>query len=651
MDRQSGVESIVLAVLEQLSNNASAYELDMQLARAVDAHDADPAVFDTVRRLSLSVAEQLGRYRQREADFSALVDTAREITVADDVDSLLKLVTRRARLLLGVDMSYISFPDGSTDERSIYIRTADGHTSVLSVGLRLPGSGGLGNKALSSSAPFWTPDYLVDPRIEHNKAIDEVVEAEGLRAMMAVPLAYGNKPFGALYAASRTVRHFTADEVSFMSSLGDLAGVAVERTLLHERSADTIEQLRLRSTAAEAVTASVREMSRTYSRMLEQVVGGADLHAVMAEAHRMLGGALRLCAANADVLVAHGEMPDVDQETLTSAMVQAQSAREPIRLASELWTMPLFSGNRHLGSLLALPEHEPDEFGRELLRVTALAATVYLLLDNRSEDAEDQIRDDLLDDLLAQPQRPPQQIVKRALRMGMDLTRPHVVVVVRPEGDSLGKVSVWASSYSHRCGGLKTLHRSYVVLLVPASDSGVTARSVFESVTTSLRTPVTVSASDPVTDVVSVFHGHREAVRCMEAMTALGLNNHASSARELGFLGLLLSDHHDVDGFINIVVGPVLNYDQLRSTELTRTLEAYFEEGSSPTYAAKKLHVHPNTVARRLERITELLGPRWQQPAQALEVQLALRLSRVRHVLSARDAPAEPTRPADDQLA
>jgi DNA-binding PucR family transcriptional regulator len=36
-----------------------------------------------------------------------------------------------------------------------------------------------------------------------------------------------------------------------------------------------------------------------------------------------------------------------------------------------------------------------------------------------------------------------------------------------------------------------------------------------------------------------------------------------------------------------------------------------------------------NTVAQRLERVGRLLGPDWQTPARALEIQLALRLHRL----------------------
>ena len=41
------------------------------------------------------------------------------------------------------------------------------------------------------------------------------------------------------------------------------------------------------------------------------------------------------------------------------------------------------------------------------------------------------------------------------------------------------------------------------------------------------------------------------------------------------------------------------------------------------------LHIHPNTLYQRLDRVTEVLGPRWKEPDRALELQVALRLHRL----------------------
>ena len=64
------------------------------------------------------------------------------------------------------------------------------------------------------------------------------------------------------------------------------------------------------------------------------------------------------------------------------------------------------------------------------------------------------------------------------------------------------------------------------------------------------------------------------------------------------------------------MVGPVLAYDARRGTELVATLEAWFAAGGRPAETAQRLHVHPNTVAQRLDRVGTLLGDDWRDPAR-----------------------------------
>jgi DNA-binding PucR family transcriptional regulator len=60
-------------------------------------------------------------------------------------------------------------------------------------------------------------------------------------------------------------------------------------------------------------------------------------------------------------------------------------------------------------------------------------------------------------------------------------------------------------------------------------------------------------------------------------------------------------------------------------------MEVYYGTGQSLVASAKALHVHPNTVAQRLDRVKRLLGQEWNTPANAVDVQLALRLLRLSH--------------------
>ncbi|MFB6845061.1 GAF domain-containing protein [Streptomyces sp. NPDC056373] len=312
--------------------------------------------------LARGVQASQGQRRQREDGLADLVDTARDLTCPHDVETLLQVVTRRVKRLLNVDMTSVALLEPEGD---LHMCVSDGSTTALATGHTTPASYGLGHPALAARAPLWTADYLDDDSFAHDESADAVVRAEGLHAVMAVPMCNGEQIVGVLYSAARSVRHFSPVEIGLVCSLAALAAIAIER-------AGTFEQVR-------------------------------------------------------------------------------------------------------------------DEVGR---------------------------------------------LEQDGFRTRTSLLR------------------------------LQQLNEA---------------------------------------------HSHT--------------------------LGLLLADDHDVDGYIQCAIGPVLDYDRERLTDLTGTLESYFASGGSQAGAADTLNVHPNTVARRLDRVTDLLGDAWQQPGRTLEVQLALRLHRSREVL------------------
>jgi DNA-binding PucR family transcriptional regulator len=137
---------------------------------------------------------------------------------------------------------------------------------------------------------------------------------------------------------------------------------------------------------------------------------------------------------------------------------------------------------------------------------------------------------------------------------------------------------------------------------------------------------VTAGAAGPGHGPLGPAQLYRQAAHCLDALLALGRIGDAASA---GDLGLLLGGGQ-VPGFVERTLGPVLDYDARRSTDLLRTLGAYFACGGNLMRAKDRLHVHVNTVTQLLDRIAKLLGKDWLSPDRALELQLALRLHRLR---------------------
>ncbi|MEV7419542.1 helix-turn-helix domain-containing protein [Streptomyces sp. NPDC089919] len=633
------VSTALFRLLELLAMEVPPQRFDepLETARQGGACPESQVLLHRAKALAFDIHGLVARRRQHEAGLAALVDTARELTLPYDLDALLKVIARRARLLLNLDMAWVSLYD-PVDDRS-YVRTADGHSSAITIGFRLPVSGGIGNAAADRSAPFWTPDYLADERFTHSPVTDDVVRAEGLRALIAVPLQEDNTPFGALYVADRRIRHFTQDEITLMASLGDLVAVAIKKARLLTQARTEISELEEGASRALDSSFASRRLFRTHSELTDLVLRGCTPYELAERGAKELGGALLVRDAAGRELATAGAFPEIDEMVLLGGTLDAHTEQAPVRSADGLWFCPVAAGAEALGTLvLALPESS-DTRHLPLLRAVAQSAAVLLQMQRSAEAADGQVRDDLFHELLGDTQRTPAQLAERARRLTVDLTSAHVVVVARPEGGSPGRALLWASSYAHRHSGLRTTDTDGVVLLLPGTDPGAVARSAGQQLSAVLGCPVTVGAAGPAADPGSINRTYQEARRCLDALTALGRIGSTASPRELGFLGLLLSDRPDAVAFIKSAIGPVLEYDAQQYTELVRTMDAYFAAGNSPSRAAESLHVHPNTVSRRLERITELLGAQWQGPVRALEIQLALRLHQARHTLRRQDPP------------
>ncbi|MFD3542978.1 helix-turn-helix domain-containing protein [Streptomyces sp. NPDC058662] len=634
-------ETGALAVLELLAQEAPPARFDELLPAALHSGADEAALTRLARATSLArtVLAGVERGRAREAALSALVDTAHDLTSPYDLDTLLRVITRRARRLLNFDMAYVSLrrPDGTS-----YVHTSEGDTTAVGVGLELGAGPTLGTLAQQRRAAVWSADYPSDDTVPHGPAVDEVVRAEGLHAVIAVPLRHGDSTLGALYCADRTVRHFTPDEVGVLLSLADLAAIAIQKAGQLERTRDEFAGLEQLNAATNTALTRVRHLWDCHARLVRLVLDGARLPAVARATADALDGVLQVRDAGGGVLTAADELPGLDEEAVDRAALQAHTGRSPVPLPGDVWVAPVTAGAENLGVLVLRASAPLTEEDVRLLELAAHSVAALLLIQRGTAAAEGPVRDELLQDLLSRPHRTDLDLRERTRRLGLDLDVPHVVVVARPEGGELGKAVAWASSYAYRHNGLKAVRRGRIVLLLPGEDASAAARRVSAELSPLLGHPVSTGAAGPARGAPSVASTYEEASRCLDALTALDGAGGSASLSELGFLGLLLSADHDVDAFIRATIGPVLEYDVTRQTELTHTLEAYYDSGCSPTHAAEALHVHPNTVSRRLERIAELLGEGWQKPARALDLQMALRLRRTRAVLQdRRGAPPE----------
>jgi signal transduction histidine kinase len=124
--------------------------------------------------------------------------------------------------------------------QTLYYRVHYGLGKEYVEGVRLLLGEGIIGRVAQNGKAILLEDISTDPRV----AYPTLVNAEGLRAFIAVPLRTKDKVLGVINVASRETRHFTMKDTHLLQAIGDQLGVAIEQSQLYERLRKARERLR-----------------------------------------------------------------------------------------------------------------------------------------------------------------------------------------------------------------------------------------------------------------------------------------------------------------------------------------------------------------------------------------------------------------------
>jgi GAF domain-containing protein len=608
--RASGVLpcTVLVDALRLLADDGPAADLERA---AAELAATDPAA----AALVLRVRSTIEAGRRREAELAALVDTARDLAGESDPGLVLDAIVRRARALLGTDVAYLTLYDAERGDT--FMRATAGSVSAAFQALRLPVGAGLGGLVAQSRHAHWTTRYPADPRYRHTDEIDAAVGEEGIVAICGTPLLVGEEFVGVLFAANRSARPFTPDDVALLGSLAALAAVSLTQTRAAAETATALAGLR-------AAHADLARAADAHDRFAALVLGGGDVTDLAAALADLLHGWVRVVDDAAAPIAAAGPVPD----DLDAAACVRAAAADPGRLvaAEGAEAVTVVADHQQLATLIVAPPAPGGTSQGPRSRIVERAATVsalVLLFRAQASESEQRHRGEALLELLG-GETPSAALRDRVRALGVEIRRPHRVLVARCAEHQRARLAVDAAHAAGRTG-LVAERPDAVVVLLPDDGSARPAEDLARPASDE-STAVTVGVSEPVLPADGLAGAAADARRAAEALVALGREGRAGSVAELGFAALLLSRSPDVGGYVESVLGPLLEHDRRRGTDLVGTLAAWFAAGRSPTRAASALHVHVNTVTQRLERVRAVLGEDWGEPERTLEIHLALRL-------------------------
>jgi signal transduction histidine kinase/DNA-binding response OmpR family regulator len=222
-------------------------------------------------------AEEL---RRRVAQSKAMVDVARSITASLDLQGVLDRIVDEACLLLGARRVAIAVLEAGVEPMpGIRFRAARGLSPAFAQRLRpLSWRDGTTPIAIRERRPVWTADILTDRALELTPPTRAIIEGEGYRAVLSVPLLAGERALGAIVVYRDLVGPFSEDDIDITQVFAAQAAVALENADLYRRASERAEKL------------------TTLSALTRLITGAASSHEVFGAVAQ---AAVRLLAARA----------------------------------------------------------------------------------------------------------------------------------------------------------------------------------------------------------------------------------------------------------------------------------------------------------------------------------------------------------------
>ncbi|MER7609822.1 LuxR C-terminal-related transcriptional regulator [Nocardioides sp. NPDC127503] len=119
------------------------------------------------------------------------------MTVGRPLSDRLQATVAKTRSNTGVSLAF----GGVVDQAGVLLKNFDGPLVGPLSGVQLDAGHGLGGKVASMRTPMVVNDYVSASRITHR--YDRIIQAEGLRSMIAVPVVVRDRTIAVVYGAFR----------------------------------------------------------------------------------------------------------------------------------------------------------------------------------------------------------------------------------------------------------------------------------------------------------------------------------------------------------------------------------------------------------------------------------------------------------------
>ncbi|MEA2193342.1 MAG: hypothetical protein QOI73_3463 [Solirubrobacteraceae bacterium] len=580
-----------------------------------------------------------------EVGHSGVVDeVAANILSSLDFDATLLSVLNAVTRTTGADIAGILLADDSGEV--LRMQACTGHRTVATARLVVRRGQGVAGKVFDEGRPLRIDDYDADPRISRDFA--DIAHADGTRAALGAPMTVRGHTIGVAMSWRRMPAAYDDADVQAMTTLANLAAIAVENARLYEAQRKTVDGLRDANRRLESHNDVLQRARDVHDELMRLVLEGVALPELVEGVARLLDADVATLDAGLRALAATGAAGAALQGRMTARLTAGAKAKAAP--GDRLLVRDIIGGGERLGYLGVALRHPPAPLDVVLVEQATIMCALELTREQAVLQARTRVRADFLWDLLDGKIDDVVEALVWARALRLELPERVRVAVIRTQArsedgqpsnaappefvlrESLAPV---AERVARAYGGesaLAAARGSMIAMLLPAEDD---PRPRVEAVVNRLceRFPgltVTAGVSACAAGISELPVAYAQAQVALNAAPTDGGCSHVAVLEELGIMRFLLApgDRGDLRDFARRVLGGALDYDRDHPSDLIGTIEAYLANDCNLQRTAAAMFVHAKTVRYRLDKVQGICGLDFSCQHDRFEAQLATSILR-----------------------